>query len=295
MLIVVICTLVTLCCALMSSLLLSSSTEKKTSEYSLLGDRISGGSLRGAFVISFVIFNSLQLVALDGLDKGWLFYDSYLIEIGFFRTHIPGVCAVLFLAAAVIVKQKIVGLGTLAQQIAYYGEDPGPAKEEKPNVIERLVSSIDRHDASRNPHFAHERHFYLVDLIGDQGLVIIRYIGYAIPTLGFIGTVLGLSDTVRELSAVLSSKNTGAVPNSTNDLTMALADAMAPMAVAFDTTLVALPLGLIVVFAHTLVSRWESSIFGKLEFIVMNRKPPTSGYSPAAARPETQEQPTEAV
>ena len=76
-----------------------------------------------------------------------------------------------------------------------------------------------------------------------------RYIGWAIPILGFIGTVLGISLAAEGLAELLS--NEGA------DFSRSLDQALRPLGIAFDTTLVALSLSVLFTLCQTLLYRWE--------------------------------------
>jgi biopolymer transport protein ExbB/TolQ len=67
----------------------------------------------------------------------------------------------------------------------------------------------------------------------DAELAVIRYICWAIPSIGFVGTVRGIGDSLGHAQAVLQGDMTG--------VTEALG-------VAFNSTLVALLLSLITVF-----------------------------------------------
>ena len=78
-----------------------------------------------------------------------------------------------------------------------------------------------------------------------------RYISWAIPILGFIGTVLGISLAVGGLGELIS--NDGA------DFTQSLAEALRPLRIAFDTTLVALSLSIVFTFCQVMLYRWEEN------------------------------------
>ena len=76
-----------------------------------------------------------------------------------------------------------------------------------------------------------------------------RYINWAIPILGFIGTVLGISLATEGLGELLASAET--------DFSQSLGQALAPLGIAFDTTLVALSLSVVFALCQTLLYRWE--------------------------------------
>ena len=76
-----------------------------------------------------------------------------------------------------------------------------------------------------------------------------RYINWAIPILGFIGTVLGISMATEQLGAILA--------NSGSDFGQLMGEALTPLGIAFDTTLIALSLSIVLALAQTLLYRWE--------------------------------------
>ena len=84
-----------------------------------------------------------------------------------------------------------------------------------------------------------------------------RYINWAIPILGFIGTVLGISLAAGEIGNIVgtTSVNVGEGINR----------AMEPLSIAFDTTLIALSLSVFLVFLYTTLQKWEEQKFLFLE------------------------------
>lgn len=70
--------------------------------------------------------------------------------------------------------------------------------------------------------------------IMESSFLLLRGLIWAIPVLGFIGTVLGLSEAVGEFGKVLASAG------EMSEITAALKGVTAGLATAFDTTLVAL-------------------------------------------------------
>lgn len=81
-----------------------------------------------------------------------------------------------------------------------------------------------------------------------------RYINWAIPILGFIGTVLGISLAADGIQRIISSQSN--ISQFSNDL----GQAIAPLGIAFDTTLIALSLSVFLMFLQTTLQRWESDI-----------------------------------
>lgn len=83
-----------------------------------------------------------------------------------------------------------------------------------------------------------------------------RYINWAIPILGFIGTVLGISLATEGLGDLLG--------NSDAEFSESLGQALEPLGIAFDTTLVALSLSIVYALCQTLLYRWEERHLLKL-------------------------------
>ena len=80
-----------------------------------------------------------------------------------------------------------------------------------------------------------------------------RYINWAIPILGFIGTVLGISLAAAEIGNIVGS--------SSLNIGDSISSAMGPLGIAFDTTLIALSLSVVLALAYTLLQRWEEQKF----------------------------------
>ena len=86
-----------------------------------------------------------------------------------------------------------------------------------------------------------------------------RYINYAIPILGFIGTVLGISLSAEGIANIIASPE-GLTTNNQD-----LGAAISPLGIAFDTTLIALSLGLILSLIQTITQKFEISVLNKLQ------------------------------
>ena len=93
----------------------------------------------------------------------------------------------------------------------------------------------------------------------EESFTVPRYIGWVVPVLGFIGTVLGISlaaDGIRKLIASESGLS---------GLSTELGAAIAPLGIAFDTTLIALSLSVLLMLFLTLVQRSEERALNTLE------------------------------
>ena len=92
--------------------------------------------------------------------------------------------------------------------------------------------------------------------------VVPRYINWAIPILGFIGTVLGISLAADGIQNIIGSQGGLA------DLSTELGQAIAPLGIAFDTTLIALSLSVLLMLLQTALQRWEDDILADYESYV---------------------------
>ena len=97
--------------------------------------------------------------------------------------------------------------------------------------------------------------------------VVPRYINWAIPILGFIGTVLGISLAADGIQSIVGNRG------SLSDLSSELGDAIAPLGIAFDTTLIALSLSVLLTLLQTALQRWEDSVLVDFENRVRRVKP----------------------
>lgn len=88
----------------------------------------------------------------------------------------------------------------------------------------------------------------------DQSFI--RYIAWAIPSVGFIGTVLGIASS-------LGYANQASTPEGIEKVTSALA-------VAFDTTLVALFLSIILMLAIHALQKRQDDLYAKMKTYILH-------------------------
>ena len=101
--------------------------------------------------------------------------------------------------------------------------------------------------------------------------VVPRYINWAIPILGFIGTVLGISLAADGIQRVIGSR--GGV----SELSTELGEALAPLGIAFDTTLIALSLSVLLMLLQTALQRWEDGMLVDYETRIRAAAPRREG------------------
>lgn len=116
---------------------------------------------------------------------------------------------------------------------------------------------------------------YLADIAVEslQGsYALVRTITWAIPILGFLGTVIGITMAIANVTP--------------EQLNTSLGDVTAGLAVAFDTTALSLALSMILVFSTFLVERGESEIIGQVESLAVSRLAPLFA-APVEAKSES--------
>jgi biopolymer transport protein ExbB/TolQ len=93
----------------------------------------------------------------------------------------------------------------------------------------------------------------------DSSYAIARVLIWAIPILGFIGTVMGLGSAVSGFSEFLAGEaELSAIKEAIGDVTIGLG-------VAFDTTLLALVLSVILMFPLSIIQRREENLFVEID------------------------------
>jgi len=95
---------------------------------------------------------------------------------------------------------------------------------------------------------------YLADRAADKlhgSYALVRTVTWAVPILGFLGTVVGITMAIAHISLT--------------ELQNSLSEVVGGLSVSFDTTALALTLSLVLVFASFLVERLESQILSEVE------------------------------
>ncbi len=131
------------------------------------------------------------------------------------------------------------------------------------NVAKRIVSALSRFKHTHSIREAEdilkastERAFNEM----EAGYTILRVIVWAVPILGFIGTVQGVGASVGGLAGVL-----GKEVEDISQITNALANVTKDLSFAFDTTLIALIATVIIMIAMSLVERLDYSSLDRIE------------------------------
>ncbi|MDD9873616.1 MAG: MotA/TolQ/ExbB proton channel family protein [Deltaproteobacteria bacterium] len=129
----------------------------------------------------------------------------------------------------------------------------------------------------QNEHSAHGLDYFL-DLLWKKSTdfyTLPRYINWAIPILGFIGTVLGISLAAEGIQSIIGAQ--GGLAQMSADL----GKAISPLGIAFDTTLIALSLSVALVLIQTALQRWEDNVLIDVEHRLRVMEEAAGGASPA--------------
>ena len=97
------------------------------------------------------------------------------------------------------------------------------------------------------------------DLRVDASYSLVRVFVWAVPTLGFIGTVIGIGAAVGGFSSALESAS------SLESMKESIGSVTGGLGVAFDTTLVALVMSMLIMFPANAVQRIEESLLGRVD------------------------------
>jgi biopolymer transport protein ExbB/TolQ len=124
-----------------------------------------------------------------------------------------------------------------------------PPEDKSMLVVRALQRTLDRYSATRSIRDSAETSRAVCDSEADRldsGLAMIRYIAWAIPAIGFIGTVRHIGDALLQAHKAVS----GDITNVTSSL-----------GIAFNATFVALSLTIVLMFfLHQLQQRQESLV-----------------------------------
>ncbi|MGK7934474.1 MAG: MotA/TolQ/ExbB proton channel family protein [Xenococcaceae cyanobacterium] len=111
-----------------------------------------------------------------------------------------------------------------------------------------------------------------------------RILVWAIPLLGFIGTVIGISEAVRGFSGFLEQAG------DVEQIKEGIGTVTGGLAVAFDTTLLALFLSVVVMIPLVLIERYESRLLLAIDVFINDKLLPRLGSKEKTMSQETIEQ-----
>lgn len=125
--------------------------------------------------------------------------------------------------------------------------------------ISRLENTLDFVARNRSAIGVEDEMKYLSDMDAErmsQSYSLIRLVVWAIPILGFLGTVMGITLAIGALSGNLS------------DTAATLPQMIAGLSVAFDTTAIALAFSIVLMFTQFLVEKTENRLLTAVDFQV---------------------------
>jgi biopolymer transport protein ExbB/TolQ len=129
-----------------------------------------------------------------------------------------------------------------------------PAGEQRSYLVRRLRDALEHVRRSGSAETIDDELKYLADLDAGRAYAdyeLVRMFIWAIPILGFLGTVIGIAQAMGNLA-----------PQALED---SLPQVMAGLTVAFDTTKLALGLCIVLFFAQFLVSRAENALLARVD------------------------------
>ena len=128
-----------------------------------------------------------------------------------------------------------------------------PARLQRSYIHERVTSTV-QYIGSSGRRGVEEHLRYLAELASErlsQSYSTIRTITWAIPILGFLGTVIGITLAISDLTP--------------EQLDSSLADVTQGLGFAFDTTALALAMSIVLVFASFATERMEQAVLNSVE------------------------------
>ena len=206
----------------------------------------SGPSLLLSFAMA-IILTTFLLIFIHYL---YLDYPA----IGFLSTRlmdrgvIPPITVILFFWGLLILANKTYMLSR--EMLALQGKHPDQNSILNQSYYQNLQENGSIETSTYiNFLWSESSNFYIIP----------RYINWAIPILGFIGTVLGISLAADGIQRIIGSQQGLA------QMSSELGQAISPLGIAFDTTLVALSLSIVLALAQLMLQRWENKFMTEYE------------------------------
>lgn len=165
------------------------------------------------------------------------------------RGIIPPLTVFIFYWGVLLLLSKWWNATFLQWSMNRWENDDGPVANSNIDRIRNLVRDAGTLDVQLQ--FLWRRH--------EESYLVPRYISFATPVLGFIGTVLGISLAADGIRGIISSES------GLSGLSSELGAAISPLGIAFDTTLIALSLSIALALLLALVQRGEERTLTSLE------------------------------
>jgi hypothetical protein len=170
-----------------------------------------------------------------------------------------GLAALAIHGATIVGQMRRVGTALLGP-VPAGGEDPAAAVDlvaalpaDEAHLPRRLREALDLVVRTGSADGLEDHLKYLSDVDAaraSQGYGLVRFIVWAIPILGFLGTVIGITVAIASLSPTQLENISGVV---------------AGLGTAFDTTATALGLSMVLMFLQFVVDRYEQVLLGRVD------------------------------
>ena len=233
-------------------------------------DRVINGIVTSAWLwgtaVTFAFYAALPFLPIDQQSMG-RYFTAHWIEYATTGLFFIGMATLLMKAARIPAERSALNADLLDglkldTQLDAVGAAQGigthldlVARRTEDSLLVRRIRDVIEYVVGRRSADGLEGHLnYLSDLASGRlhdGYALIRTITWAVPILGFLGTVIGI---------------TMAIANITPDqLQTSLPEVTAGLAVAFDTTALSLALSMILVFGTFVIERAEQQILDDVE------------------------------
>ncbi len=152
----------------------------------------------------------------------------------------------------------------------------GPANES--GTHSKIDSFL--HNRMTDTQFSPATHEYFLELDReelDSSYTFIRFLVWAIPVMGFIGTVWGISGSINKFTVALSDTSVDGLSKDS------LAPALGDLSIAFDTTLVALSFGILAMLCASFLQKHEEKLLTRCHILLGRRlqaQPPSIQAEP---------------
>ncbi len=204
-------------------------------------------TLAMAFTVSAYVLLSFNYLGFSVPD--WKFLGDKFLE----RGVIPPITLLLFSWGLLLLINKSYFIRRERRALAKAERD------HQSTLLESFYQSVQENGFGKL-----DSYFELVWRKSADFYVIPRYLNWAIPILGFIGTVLGISLAADGIQRIFNSGQ-GLAP-----LSSQLGNAISPLGIAFDTTLIALSLSVVLMLFQTVLQRQEDNLIMHFENRIRN-------------------------
>ena len=212
---------------------------------------VAGPRLLPALITALLLTAGL-ILALDWIGRGVA--GAEIVTHRFLdRGIIPPITALLFLWGLLLLFGKRWNIWYLHRALQHWDQGRS-ASGTRP-----MIASL---ETLATPGTGLEESIALLWQRYEESYLFPRYISWAVPVLGFIGTVLGISLAADGIRRIIGSDA------GLSGLSSDLSGAIAPLGIAFDTTLIALSLSVVLTLLLSVVQRDEERVLARLEWKV---------------------------